>query len=187
MNFWLYVIEYSQNAPDSALSKVVKLGLENNITYLKYYENLKSHFLNPVSCLNMCRNVYFEKWKCKLMSEAEKDKDSRLGTYLRINPLLEKHVSLDQDLMEIERILVTRFRTGSHSLAIELGRYSATARENRLCLCRTNVQTVWHVFMECPITIGINHRNYRDIKEIFDDEIIHKKLLLISKALKLTI
>ena len=48
--FWLDVIEYSQNSPDSALSKIVKLGLENNITYLKYYENLKSNFLNPVSC-----------------------------------------------------------------------------------------------------------------------------------------
>ena len=54
-------------------------------------------------------------------------------------------------------------------------------------LCRTNVQTVWHVFMECPITYGINHRNYRDIIEIFDDENVHKNLLLISKALKLPI
>ena len=184
---WLYVIEYFQNSPDSALSKIVKLGLENNITYLKYYENLKSNFFNPVSCLNMCRRVYFKKWKCKLASEAGKDKDSRLGTYFRINPLLEKHVSLDQDVMEIERILVTRFRTGSHSLAVELGRYSAIARENRFCLCRTNVQTVWHVFMECLITYGVNHINYRDIKEIFDDENIHRKLLLISKALKLSI
>ena len=81
----------------------------------------------------MCRRVYFEKWKCKLASEAEKDKDSRLGTYFRINPLLEKHVSLDQDVMEIKRILVTRFPTGSHSMAVELGRYSAIARENRFC------------------------------------------------------
>ena len=122
-----------------------------------------------------------------MTSEAEKDKDSRLGTYFRINPLLEKHVSLDQDVMEIERILVTRFRTGSHSLAVELGRYSAISRENRFSVCRTNVQTVWHVFMECPITYGINNRSYRDIKEIFEDGNIHKKLLLISKALKLPI
>ena len=52
IKFWLYVIEYSQNSPNSALSKIVKLGLENIITYLKYYENLKSNF--PVSCLKMC-------------------------------------------------------------------------------------------------------------------------------------
>ena len=155
--------------------------MENNITYSKYYENLKSNFLNPVSCLNICRGIYFETWKCKLTPEAEKDKDIRLGTYFRINPLLEKHVSLDQDVMEIERILVIRFQTGSHSLV------DAIARENMFCVCRTNVQTVWHVFMECPITCGINHRNHRDIKKIFNDENIHKKLLLISKALKLPI
>ena len=59
--------------------------------------------------------------------------------------MLEKHVPCDQDVMEIERILVTRFRTGSHSLAVELGSYSGITRGERYCVCGTNVQAVWHM------------------------------------------
>ena len=83
--------------------------------------------------------IHLDKWKHKIMFEAESDNDSRLGTYFRINPLLEKHVPCDKDVTEIERILVTRFRTGSHSLAVELGRYSGITRDERYCVCGTNV------------------------------------------------
>ena len=38
-------------------------------------------------------------------------------------------------MTENERILISRFRTGSHSLAVELGRFSNTSGSNRLCAC----------------------------------------------------
>ena len=89
--------------------------------------------------------------------------------------------------MEIERELVTRFRTGSHSLAIELGRYSNVARENRICVCGENVQTIWHIFMQCPITLSLGFRKYINLHEIFADVNIHRMLLSITKKLKITI
>ena len=89
--------------------------------------------------------------------------------------------------MEIERILITRFRTGSHSLAIEIGHYSNIPRENRMCKCNRNVQTVWHIFSECPLTIECGRRDFNDLNELFLDQNVHHSLLAISKVLKIPI
>ena len=86
--------------------------------------------------------------------------------------------------MEIERELVTRDRTGSHSLAIELGRYSNIARENRVCICGNFVQSVWHIFMECSLTYSLVNHEYNTLVEIFADYNVHRKLLLICNKLK---
>ena len=83
--------------------------------------------------------------------------------------------------------MVTRFRTGSHSLAIETGRYSNTPRENRLCSCGEGIQTVWHVFAECSRTRTIVTKNYTKMSDIFDDEDVPKVLLAITKELKIRI
>ena len=71
-------------------------------------------------------------WKNLFVDEVNTDPDSKLGTYYRINPNLNSYILRPQLILEAERILITRFRTGSHSLAIELGRYTNTPREHRL-------------------------------------------------------
>ena len=185
LKFWSHVTKYVQEFPEAALSKMVAIGLDSNITYLKYYRALQD-FSDPLSCENLMKSTFFEKWKQKISSIAETDVDSRLGTYFRINQSLEKYVPQPQNIMEIERILVTRFRTGSHSLAIELGRYSNIAPLNRTCVCG-DVQSVWHIFMECPLTVLCCPRDYNDLSDIFADENVHKYLLSISKVLKFQI
>ena len=117
----------------------------------------------------------------------ETDADSRLGTYYRVNPTLEKYVPKPQPTLEIERELVTRYRTGSHSLAIELGRYSNTPRENRVCCCGM-VQSVWHLFTECPLTLQlVDHQRYNNLSDVFGDGDVHRKLLMMCSKLKIAI
>lgn len=89
--------------------------------------------------------------------------------------------------MELERELITRFRTGSHSLAVETGRYGNVPRENRLCSCGQGVQTVWHIFKECPTTKPILLKDYDSLQEVFEDENIHSTLFAITKRLKIQI
>ena len=89
--------------------------------------------------------------------------------------------------MEIERELITRYRTGSHSLAIELGRYSNTIRENRTCNCGNFVQSLSHVFSERILIREIVQQDYANLSDIFANEEIHSKLILICKKLKITI
>ena len=133
------------------------------------------------------RNQTLELYKEKITCQYNADINSKLGIYYQINPNLVSHVPAPQTILEYERELVTRFRTGSHSLAVETGRYSNTPRENRVCRCGTGVQTVWHVFSECPLTRGIVPMNYSNLNEVFKDEDIHSVLLAVTKKLKVQI
>ena len=112
--------------PDSALSKFINMGLQCNLPYLRYYQRLDSDFSDPTDCENKLKKSYFDKWKLELTA-AEIDMDSRLGTHYRNSPFLERYVTQPQNIMEIEKILISDTDTEldhSHSLAIELGRYS---------------------------------------------------------------
>ena len=84
--------------------------------------------------------------------------------------------------MESERELVTRFRTGSPSLAIK--RYSNTPREVDFAAV---VSTLWHIFKDCPITRVIIPKDYENLKEAFDDNNIHCTLCAMTRILKIQI
>ena len=62
----------------------------------------------------------------KIKSTAENDIDPRMGTYLEINPQLCEHKY--EGLLEYERVCITRYRTGSHNLKIETGRWNIPVR-----------------------------------------------------------
>ena len=80
LKFWLYINEYVSEFPDAALSKVLRIGLESNISYLKYYHKLVTEFRDPVTCEEILRNTSLELWKDKII-QASADPDSKLGTY----------------------------------------------------------------------------------------------------------
>ena len=186
LKFWLFVTDdYVVKYPDSAIAKVVKIGLEANCKFLKHYTKLYNEYKEPNACEESITKKYTDTWKAKVIAKFEDDPNSKLGTYYCINPYLTKQVQIPQGLMEFERELVTRFRTGSHSLAIEVGRYSNTVRENRLCKCGDGIQTVWHVISECKDTRDIVRKNYNDLKEVFDDKNIHFILLAITEKLSI--
>ena len=185
VKFWAYVTNYMDEFPESALSKVVKIALDNNIVYTKYYVNLAAKFGDPNRCSTELSKECVETWGRKFATAAS-DVDSKLATYLRVNPSLKKFTP-SPTLTENERILLTRFRTGSHSLAIETGRFSNTPRDNRLCSCGLNVQTVWHIFVECPLTRDIVRKRYVSLQEIFDDPSVHTMITSIARPLKLSL
>ena len=126
-------------------------------------------------------------WKQKI-TQASCNIDIRLGTYHHINPLLGPFIPAANIMTENERIITSRFRTGSHSLAIEIGRFSNTNRENRLCKCGSDVQTIWHLFNECVYTrVIVGDKHYDNLNEVFEDENVHRLLFRISKELKIQI
>ena len=132
----------------------------------------------------MLREFYFDLWKQKL-TEASADVDSKLGTYYCVNYLMEAYTNV-KNITENERILITRFRTGSHSLAIEIGRFSNIPRANRLCICGGGVQTMWHIFAECQWTRFIVNKEYRNLKEVFQDENLLNLIFKITKKLNIS-
>ena len=187
LKFWQQMKTYILEHPESALAKVYNMGLQAKSPYLNYYLKLESKFGDPKSCEESLTQGIIGAYQDEITSHFNKDKDSKLGTYHRINPTLSSNVPAPQLTLEFERELVTRFRTGSHSLAVETGRYSNTPRENRLCSCGTGIQTVWHVFAECPSTRTVVQKNYESMNDIFEDENVHNVLLAITKKLKIQI
>ena len=89
----------------------------------------------------------------KIRLKAANDGNSKLGTYLLINPDLSKpHY---EGILEFQRVITTRYRTGSHNLRIETGRRVPNLkREERLCICNSGVQTVQHILLECPLMVA---------------------------------
>ena len=186
LNFWLFILEYTSHHQNSALSKVIRFGNLERIKFLKYYRSLSDTYHTPRLCKETIETNYKLEWERKIRAKAIVDVNSRLGTYYRINPQLQSYVPKPQVMLESERKLITRFRTGSHSLNIEVGRYSAIIQENRLCKCNRDVQTVWHIMHDCPLTRDLVHDyDFQDLHEIFAHENIHLLLLNVTKVLKI--
>ena len=58
--------------------------------------------------------------------------------------------------MESERVMITRYRTGSHNLRIERDRFLPNSkREDRICLCGRNIQTIKHVILDCNLLVDL--------------------------------
>ena len=185
-NFWLQVKKFTSNNDNSLLANLVKLSTHMRLPYVKYYIELENRYISNLDCFSCTTNIFKDKWENKIRASAN-DHDSKLATYIRVNPQLISPISNQQELLEVERILVTRYRTGSHSLAIETGRYTRplTERKDRLCKCKTGVQTVLHCFTECPITTPYILGNFTNLIDVFDDKNVHKNLLAINRKLKL--
>ena len=88
------------------------------------------------------------------------------------------------------RITFTRFRTSSHRLRIETGRWCRTPREKRLCQCGEGVQTEEHIIMHCPRTEVIKQK-YGQIITSFqtftNEEKTRSQLLMLYEILKLLV
>ena len=184
--FWTKITRYAVDNPDSAIAKVLKCGSSCTLAFIRYYNGLLKEYSNPSFCQMKTEADFRKKWKL-IINQKASDPDSKLGTYLLVNPELKPYVTYSQGTMECERIIITRFRTGSHSLAIELGRFSNIPRQNRLCACKRDIQSVLHVFKECPLTTHIHNGRFDNLKEVFNAPDIGKLLLKITSVLKVAI
>ncbi|MPC58643.1 hypothetical protein E2C01_052650 [Portunus trituberculatus] len=68
----------------------------------------------------------------------------------------------------------TRLRLMSHNLRVEVGRWSRTLREQRVCQCDgMQVQTEKHVLIECPLSAHCRDRyqmlTFTDLGELLQE------------------
>ena len=84
---------------------------------------------------------------------------TKFHTYLTMNPTLNTHplyTKSSPTIPDYLRIDFTRYRLSSHRLRVEVGRWSRTTPEERVCSCGTGIQNEAHIFL-CP-----------HVKELFD-------------------
>ena len=99
-------------------------------------------------CENTLSTDFRASNRTKIATKANNDPDSRLGVYMLVNPTLSSPTQ-SHGVLEFERVLLTRYRSGSHNLKIETGRWSRTPRENRLCVTCRELGDEEHVLYNC--------------------------------------
>ena len=145
--------------------------------------NIRQQYVTSNNCIHTLQEQYKTTWKCKF-EQSKDDVDSRLETYYRIKPSLS--VPKIPFMIGNNRVLLTRLRSGSHSLRIELGRYARPfiTRENGTCKCNYGIQTVLHCFTECPLVLPHLPKTYTNLQSKANDDDICNNILLVYKILK---
>ena len=159
MLFFRKFKKHCDELPASSISNVFKQAMESNVTFLRHYKRLDRQFNTPDDCYDYYLAEHTLEIKNKIQVKHEADSDSILGTYYRINPELQSPIfNKELKCNEYERKLITRYRSGSHELKIQIGRLSNSSRDSRLCSCENEIQTLHHVIFICPLTMKTSVR-----------------------------
>ena len=151
--FWIKLKEDISANPDSPLARLVHMGGTADLPFMKYYDGLLDSPHNTIIDFGMAAICAA---KARVREEGEKDSLGKYGQYIEINPTLEHCDMYKLPIMtEPDRMILTRYRCGSHKLNIETGRWVKTPREDRLCKCKREPQTVGHLIYRCPNTMSL--------------------------------
>ena len=185
LNFWINLQEYLENNPEHPLKGLIEQGLASNLPYLKYYTNLEQTYTTPKQLEDMLTDEFRTSNAAKINEKSNNDVESRLGVYLQVNPALTPPTQRS-DILEFERVLLTRYRCGSHNLMIEVGRLCnpKILREERLCKCNNGIQSLRHCLFECELLREVyEEHDYSTIEEAFNSSEIVALLVKIGKVL----
>ena len=117
-------------------------------------------------------------------------KQTKMMTYRSLNPTFELHPIYAKKVdcvTDYLRINFTRFRTSSHRLRIETGRWSRIPPELRLCKCDEEVQNEEHVLTRCPLVHSIRvkyHLGVVNFTEFIGTEKSKSELCALHEMLK---
>ena len=150
-SFFEKLMKERENMSDDPFMHVLRLVIANNSKMSAYIDSLK---------LNTSHD-FIEVDRCDRIERIRSSSRTKCATYSTINPSFEIHPIYHQGVEAVDdylRIAFTRFRTSSHRLKIETGRWSRIPRERRLCQCGEGVQTEEHILVGCNMTKGIREK-----------------------------
>ena len=185
LKFWTTLTEYLGENPEHPLATLIEQGRGMNLKYIAYYDNLRQQFQTPGELEKQLTARYLNGWQTSIRQKAGDDEQSRCGVYLLVNPGLTPPKQKN-NILERERILMSRYRCGSHNLRIETGRLSNpfVPRNERYCSCNNGVQSLNHILFECPLLEDLHQEyNFRSITEALDRDDIASFLLKMERTL----
>ena len=161
-------LEHMQNSPSGILQAALKTNSElggvsgtwsMRVKRLLEFCNLKWEELNANQirrCNSHLKAKYISAWQVKKDSLVD---SSKLEIYLSIKESFERENYLIVTNYKLRNAL-TKMRLSAHSFPIEIGRYSKTPREDRICqLCRTGVGNESHYLLNCTNPRMLKSRN----------------------------
>ena len=186
-SFWKKVKDSIALDPDNEVSKLISLGINKNVTFLRHYKKLHRTFASSTNCSKFWLAKQTELLKSNLQAKlAAPTCGTIIADYVKINPTLVPPGYADKFLLESDRRVLTKYRCGCNFLKINAGRHSHIPRERRLCKCG-QIQSLHHVIFDCALTQPIRIGTFpADLAEFFKDGIFaSSKLRHIERILNL--
>ena len=136
------------------LRHIVCQSRDAKTDFIKHYDNL----LQMYSCEEDIIRDAIDNMKSDIIKKANEGK-SRYITYLKINPNLKRPHIYNNFIPTNKLHKMTRIRTVSHTLEIELGRHGRNRVDiaNRLCHCE-EVETEEHFLLNCTYYTHIRQK-----------------------------
>jgi len=159
-----------EDAPDSPITKLYQIAIDLQIPFIRHYLKLHQDFTNEKDCYTFYESSARHDILQRIQNEAAQDHHCIKGVYL--NPSLETPKFYQSyDLNERQRTILTKYRTGSHYLNVQRGRYMSIERTQRICECNQGIQDLQHVIFDCPITNSLRNTNFsfQSINEFFNN------------------
>ena len=179
LKFWKLINSDENRLP--YIQNLIQVGL--NTPFIKYYMDLEEKYAMPEKCMKELRHEFLSSWRNNIITAHSEDANSRLGAYLTVNPqLCTPNISVH--LLEHERIIITKLRTGTHHLYIETGRFKRVPREERICPCDTGIQTVKHVLIQCPLLQHLRRGDLTTVAEYMESDFLLTYIIGAAKILK---
>ena len=156
---------------ESARQSVFSVLRNNGNKYLKHYSNILHSYASPKDI----KTNHREQIKERIKRKADSNEHYKHQLYMSFNP--ELSVGL---LSKPYSYAFSRLRLSSHSMPVELGRWTRLKRESRVCgVCKT-VGDEKHYIYNCP---SIDRRELTDIPSL-DKLAEYEKLPILLDSLK---
>ena len=156
------------------LNNLFEYAKSLNDPYTKYYHNLKSNFPDSHIAAQNEYTIFYDEMRNKIINSTQhqsKLQEYKLFTEININ---SKSLSWKHSQNELERLWVTRYVTSSHNLQIELGRWSNTPQNQRICkICQNGIEDLNHFLFTCAY-LQTTRRRFnpfpQNFKELFEHD-----------------
>ena len=126
------MVKERENMVDDPFMHVLRLTMSKN-------PRMKSYIKSLYDCPD-----FIEADRRARIERVRSSARTKFATYSPINPTFEVHSIYGNDVVAVDDYLRTAFRTSSHRLKIETGRWARIPRERRMCQCGEGVQTEEH-------------------------------------------
>ena len=162
--FFTKMMEARSDMQDDPLMHVLNITHDLNKPMWNYIEKL----------MDTDDFVAYELSNIKELIKNQPPTATKFHTYRTMNPNLITHplyTTTTPNIPDYLRINFTRFRLSSHRLRIEMGRWSRTPQEERVCSCGTGIQNEEHIF-QCPLVkdiLNASGKQYTTLADMFDN------------------
>ena len=160
---------------DEPLTKVYKLCQRENTKGYRYLQRVMDFNDNGLEDIRMTIRA--------------NTTSTKLNTFKTMNPeLVPSPVYQDETnyIPDYVRVEYTRFRTGSHRLNVEKGRWSRVPAAERYCTCdNESIQNELHVIYQCPLTETLRQKFHINHETPLQDILGAKHVFFIYEVMKI--